>query len=180
MEVFTFWRPHSCKIQAMDYYEGIVVSYLRADRALFVNTQCLIQLNEGNNPDIMGHHWYCDALTVDFHNKTIFLCETSFSASLTSLTKRLGDWAVNWKRIGTALTRDNALPVDWPYRPWLFVPEHLVPKLTDKLLKIKQTTGVDLKAKITTLEMAQPWRYCSWNRCSESNWPSSVPDEMRV
>ncbi len=29
----------------MDYYESIVVSYLRADRALFVNTECCIQLS---------------------------------------------------------------------------------------------------------------------------------------
>ena len=29
----------------MNYYESVVIDYLRADRALFVNTECCIQLN---------------------------------------------------------------------------------------------------------------------------------------
>ncbi len=47
----------------MDYYQGVVTDYLRADRAMFVNTECCIQLDEGNNPDAFpGRHWYCDAV----------------------------------------------------------------------------------------------------------------------
>ena len=42
---------------AMDHFEGVVLDYLRADRALFVNSQCCIQLNEGANPDTSGPHW---------------------------------------------------------------------------------------------------------------------------
>ncbi|WP_223670515.1 hypothetical protein [Xanthomonas citri] len=38
----------------MDHFEGVVLDYLRADRALFVNSQCCIQLNEGANPDTSG------------------------------------------------------------------------------------------------------------------------------
>lgn len=48
----------------MNYYESVVVDYLRADRALFVNTECCIQLNESDNPDTSGPHWYCDAVVV--------------------------------------------------------------------------------------------------------------------
>jgi hypothetical protein len=29
----------------MDYYQGVVVEYLRADRSVFVNTECCIELN---------------------------------------------------------------------------------------------------------------------------------------
>ncbi|WP_407469232.1 hypothetical protein ABFU38_05100 [Xanthomonas campestris pv. raphani] len=50
----------------MDHFEGVVLDYLRADRALFVNSQCCIQLNEGANPDTSGPHWYCDAVAVSF------------------------------------------------------------------------------------------------------------------
>ncbi len=34
----------------MDYYEGVVIDYLRADRAVFVNTECCIQIKEGPAP----------------------------------------------------------------------------------------------------------------------------------
>jgi glutamate synthase domain-containing protein 2 len=36
----------------MDYYQSVVVHYLRADRALFVNTECCIQLNQSKNPEV--------------------------------------------------------------------------------------------------------------------------------
>ena len=50
----------------MDYYQGVVLEYLGADRSVFVNPECCIQLNEGDNPDTSGKHWYCDAVAVDF------------------------------------------------------------------------------------------------------------------
>lgn len=40
----------------MDYFEGVVFEFLRADRTLFINTQCCIQLNPGDNPDTSGPH----------------------------------------------------------------------------------------------------------------------------
>jgi hypothetical protein len=42
----------------MDYFQGVVTDYLRANRATFVNTECCIQLNPGPNPDTGGPHWY--------------------------------------------------------------------------------------------------------------------------
>jgi len=35
----------------VDHFEGVVLDFLRADRRLFVNSQCCIQLNPGSNPD---------------------------------------------------------------------------------------------------------------------------------
>jgi len=58
----------------MDYYQGVVIEYLRANRARFVNTECLIQLEAGDNPD-RGTHWYCDAVTIDLRESAVFLCE---------------------------------------------------------------------------------------------------------
>jgi hypothetical protein len=42
----------------MDYFQGVVTEYLRADRTIFVNTECLIQL-DGGDPPGKGRHWYC-------------------------------------------------------------------------------------------------------------------------
>lgn len=52
----------------MDYYQNVVIDYLRADRALFVNAECCIQVNPASNPDASGPHWYCDAVAADFRH----------------------------------------------------------------------------------------------------------------
>ena len=94
----------------MNYYESVVVQYLRADRALFVNTECCIQLNEAANPDSSGPHWYRDAVACDFRNHVILLCAISFSAQLSDLSKRLKGWHGNWDFVCQALARDSYVP----------------------------------------------------------------------
>ncbi len=116
----------------MDYYESVMVHYLSSDRAIFVNSECCIQLNQGGNPDTSGPHWYCDSVAADLRNKTIFLCEVSYSKGLSSLTKRLGEWHSDWEKVCYALIRDSCLDKDWPVRPWLFVPEQFVPLLLQR------------------------------------------------
>src|SRR5690348_10555109 len=113
----------------MDYYENVVFHYLRSDRALFINSECCIQLNPVPNPDTSGPHWYCDAIAVDLRGKSIFLCEVSYGKGLDSLKKRLGEWHSDWDKVCLALVRDSYLEKNWPIRPWLFVPEQLVPLL---------------------------------------------------
>jgi hypothetical protein len=49
----------------MDYYENVMMHYLRSDRAIFVNSESCIQLNQASNPDKSGLHWYCDAVAAD-------------------------------------------------------------------------------------------------------------------
>jgi hypothetical protein len=66
----------------MDYFESIVVNYLRADRATFVNTECCIQPNRADNPDASGPHWYCDAVAMELRTETVFLCEISYAKQL--------------------------------------------------------------------------------------------------
>jgi hypothetical protein len=66
----------------VDYYQGVVIDYLRANRAVFVNSECCIQLNAGQNPDSSGPHWFCDAVAVDFEKHGIFLCEISYAKAL--------------------------------------------------------------------------------------------------
>ena len=162
----------------MDYYQGVVADYLSADRAVFVNTECCIQLNEGDNPDTSGPHWYADAVVCDFRDKTVFLCEVTFSLSLAALMKRLGGWHTSWELLRTALVRDSFVPAEWDVRPWLFVPEQSVPLLVQKLRSVGEP--LLFRPRITPLEMVQPWRYRSWRRIGEAEKPDTVPPEMRV
>ena len=151
----------------MDYFQGVVTEYLRADRAVFVNTECCIQLNPGANPDTSGPHWYCDAVAVDHRKHEIFLCEITFAKSLSALQTRLTGWAANWPGVLAALVRDSALPSDWPVRPWIFVPEKLRTSLEDKIRRVSNVgTGAGQMPfpKVTALEATMPWEYCSWNR----------------
>jgi hypothetical protein len=164
----------------MNYYESVVIDYLRADRAVFVNTECCIQLNEGENPDITGPHWYCDAVAVDFRSSCIFLCEISYSRNLGALTKRLSDWHNNWPLISAALHRDSCLPSTWPCRPWLFVPQEFIPLLLRRLEKVAGEVPPNFISRITPLELVQPWRYRSWNRRGEAAKPAEVPESMQV
>lgn len=162
----------------MDYYENVVVEYLRADRSLFVNTECCIQINEGSNPDTSGPHWYCDALAVDFRNSEIYLCEISFANQLSGLNNRLNDWNNNWEGVCKALARDCHVPNRWPVRPWVFIPEELVSKLISRVEKLPQSSDMP-PPKITTLEMVPPWKYQSWNRVGELDKPDIIPENMR-
>lgn len=161
----------------MDHFEGIVVDYLRADRALFVNPQCSIQL-ESLGAVKKGASWYCDALTVDFRNSTVFLCEVSYSTTLYSLQKRLTEWAQNWEQLQSAVRRDCFFPDNWPIRPWLFVRERSIIKIVSTLVSIENRIDVKLRPKITPLEMTPPWLYNTWDRTEEAQKPGSIPKEM--
>jgi hypothetical protein len=152
----------------MDYYQGIVTEYLRADRAMFVNTECCIQLNPGANPDRTGPHWYCDAVAINLRERHVFLCEISFAAALSDLTKRLLAWHSNWHALKLALVRDLSIDASWPVSPWVFVPRERVATLERKIAKVcadSTRTADDMPyPKITFLEDVVPWKYRAWNR----------------
>jgi hypothetical protein len=155
----------------MDYFQGVVTEYLRADRAMFVNTECCIQLNPGANPDRTGLHWFCDVVAVNLRDKQVFLCEVTYAKTLGALNKRLISWASNWDLLRAALIRDCGLQQDWPVQPWLFVPHDLRMLLEEKLSKIVNLGAGQHQMplpKITDLEEVAPWKYRSWNRHDES------------
>lgn len=150
----------------MDYYQGVVTEFLRANRSTFVNTEYLIQLDEGVELG-KGRHWYCDALAVNFDSATIHLCEVTYSKTMASLLARLNGWAANWESVCAAIRRDSRLCGDWTFRPWVFVPESAQTLLLGKL----RAQGLKFASlpppRITTLESVAPWNYCSWDRASE-------------
>jgi hypothetical protein len=71
----------------MDYFQGVVTEFLRANRSTFVNTEYLIQLDEGKLP-VKSRHWYCDALAVNFEESTVFLCEVTYSKTMSAPSNR--------------------------------------------------------------------------------------------
>ena len=167
-----------------DYYQGIVVNYLRADRSIFVNPECYIQIQPGPQPP-KGSSWYCDVLAVDFGSSpsdptTVFLCEVSYSESLQRLIKRLKEWNDHWQEIRDALVKYNRLPAEWAVRPWLFVPraKGCAEKLIKALEYIDQDHQLSFKPRITPLEMVVPWEY-EWDRTEEKPKPD-IPRKWSV
>lgn len=149
----------------MDYFEGVVFEFLRADRTLFINTQCCIQLNPSDNPDTSGPHWYCDAIAVCIKRKTAYLCEITYASSPHSLFKRIKAWDSNWALVRKALARDSGVPEEWTVIPWIFVPNSNIPKV--EVFTFTLPAGNMPRPKIQSLESVMPWLYRSWNRSSE-------------
>lgn len=146
----------------MDYFEGVVVEFLRADRALFVNTQCCIQLNEGLNPDTSGPHWYCDAVAVSIKDNAGYLCEITYATPPNTLFRRLEAWGSNWLQLRQALARESGIPAEWVVTPWLFVPADNRAKVEAFVARLPRTLMPT--PKLTELESVMPWQYRSWDR----------------
>lgn len=169
----------------MPYYQDVVIDYLRADRSVFINTECCIQMNPQQSPDTSGLHWYCDAVAIDLRDEptpTVFLCEISYAEKLGALITRLRQWAANWSGVREALIRDCRVRGNWPVRPWLFVREESVPLLVRKLNALRNADGIPIfRPRITTLEAVQPWKFHLWqHRDCETEGPPTIPEEMRV
>jgi hypothetical protein len=150
----------------VDHFEGVVLDYLRANKATFVNAQFCIQLNPGSNPDTSGPHWYCDAVAINFKNKSVHLCEITYASPPASLVKRLGAWSGSWPAVCEALRRDSGIPEGWHVQPWLFVRRDIEARILAFL------AGLPISSmpppRITHLEDVLPWHYCSWDRPDEA------------
>ncbi len=161
-------RDHSSSESelTMGHFQENVTEYLRADRATFVNTECLIQLDPG---DIVsrGTHWYCDAVAVNFRESAVFLCEVTYSASMGSLVGRLQAWASNWEALCRALRRDSCVPSNFAVCPWVFIPKSNHRQFERKLSSVLSgTAGPSTMPtpRVTYLESVVPWNYPSWDR----------------
>jgi hypothetical protein len=144
----------------MDYFQGVVAEYLRADRAMFINTECLIQLNKD---DVLskGTHWYCDIVAAHFGERTLYLCEVTYSTTMQTLLARLQAWSAMWQPFCGALQRDCRVPSDWNIQPWLFIPEKNHAALTKRLIVLDKAMPMP---RITYLESVLPWKYQTWDR----------------
>lgn len=153
----------------MDHYKTVVMEYLLADKAVFVNTEWGIQLDAGGNSEKPGQHSSCDAVAIDLRHGAVYLCEIAFEHKLPTLLKKLSDWTANWDSLQTALRRDCMVPANWRVHVWVFVPKDSIEMLDGKLEHLRRTIGSKFKVKITALEDVQPWRLSTWERC-EAAW----------
>jgi hypothetical protein len=143
----------------MAYYQDVVVEYLRENRAIFTNTECCIQLNEGD-PDTSGAHWYCDALAVDLREKAVYLCEVTYGRSVGALLKRLKQWNEHWPGIKISLVRDSKVSPDWSVTPWPFMPDAFIAEAESKIQKLTPVPGETSLMpfpRLTSLESIVPW-----------------------
>ena len=148
----------------MDYFQGVVTEYLRANRATFVNTECLIQLDQ--YLPTKGRHWYCDAVAVNFVEQRVYLCEVSYAATLGALIRRLINWSNHWPAICMAISRDCGIPSSWAIHPWVFIPEKRRSLFETKIAILAKNLGAGAMPVpiATSLENIVPWEYPSWNR----------------
>ena len=149
----------------MNYFQDVMVEFLRAERTVFVNTECLIQLDLGDKPP-KGRHWYCDAVAINFEKKTAYLCEITYSSTLQSLLTRLAAWETNWQLLCDSVKRDCSVPLDWKIQPWVFVPQKCKSLLEKKLPMIKSADGQKYMPtpKIEVIEEIMPWLYRTWDK----------------
>jgi hypothetical protein len=149
----------------MDYFHRVVEEYLRSNRARFINSECLIQLDNGKDVR-KDRHWYCDFLVVDFFDRTVYLCEVTFARGLQSLTKRLNAWSRHWPEVREAIFRECQIPMDWGVKPWLFIPESYEASVLSRIVCSPAADGHAASMpvpKLTTLESILPWKYRSWD-----------------
>lgn len=147
-----------------DYYQGVVAEYLRADRGVFLNPEILLQLERGASPK-KGRSWYCDLMAVSLREKKVFLCEVTYSSSVSALIKRLGAWKTHWIELNLALQRDCCVDPSWPVVPWVFLPESRRPVYEHKLATLGEFTEHGMPVpKFTALEDVVPWKYCTWDK----------------
>ena len=146
----------------MDYYQGVVAEYLDANRAVFLNTECFIQLDPGSDTP-KGTTWYCDIVAVNLRESKVYLCEVTFSRDLSGLLKRLKTWDENWPRVCAALQRDCSIPADWPIQPWVFIPAERW-----QILQSKHQSDNMPVPRVTYLESVVPWTYSSDSRTEDA------------
>lgn len=150
----------------MDYFQGVVTEYLRANRSVFVNTEFLIKLDDGDK-QFKDRHWYCDAMAVNFKERSLYLCEITFSSTMQSLISRLQAWQNNWDELVNAVVRDSGVPANWKIQPWTFIPKKYDVVFAKKLamLKASNVQKAQMPApRVTFLEDVLPWEYRSWDR----------------
>ncbi len=151
----------------MDYFQGVVAEYLQQSvGAVFVKTECLIQLEPGKVVK-KGKSWYCDVIAVNFKKQTAYLCEVSYSTTLSALANRLRAWSENWQALRTSLKRDYSIPESWQVEPLVFIPEKLNATFEKKLQAVaKGSSGAGTNAmpspKVRYLERVTPWMYRPW------------------
>ena len=142
----------------MDYFQGVVADYLKANRCTFINPEFCFSLGPDLATAPKGTSWWVDVLAVNFAEERAYLCEVSFSKTLAAMLKRLGQWSAKWDEVQTAVRRDAHLSEGWSMTPWVFVPEAQLSIIKARMPQFP------IKPPITALEDTVPWKHCTWDR----------------
>lgn len=143
----------------MDYFQGVVLEYLRADRSCFVNPEFWIRGNLKSSHD--KPHWFVDVLAVHMKKKEVYLCEVTYAKQPRALVQRLRSWKTHWEIINQTLREDTSIGEDWPLIPWVFA--------TTDFLKVIKPVLEDLfpQGRTKSLSDVLPWMYCTYDRKEE-------------
>jgi hypothetical protein len=153
----------------MNHYKAVVMDYLQSDRAVFVNEECCLKLDDLADAEKRTERCACDAVALDLRHGAVYLCETALDDHVPSLLRKLAVWTKNWDLVKAALHRECKAPAEWRVHVWLFVPKNSIETIEEKLEQMRQTVGARFKVKLTALEDVQPWQSSSWDR-REGAW----------
>jgi hypothetical protein len=142
----------------MDYFQGVVTEFLRADRSCFINPEFWLRGTLDKAKQYEKPHWYVDVLAVHMRLKQVFLCEVTYAKKAPALIARLKSWREHWPVILQTLREDTSLPSDWPVHPWLFAPKEVMVSLRPIAMELHPDP------RFTELEDVVPWRYRTWDR----------------
>jgi hypothetical protein len=156
----------------VDYFQGVVGEFLRADRSCFVNPEFWLRGNLAKDKAYQKPHWYVDVLAAHMRHRCVYLCEVTYSKQPNKLLERLKNWHDRWDIIVETLKVDAAIPADWPVKVWIFAPEGILASIRPSILAIHPT------ARFTNLEDILPWLYCTWDRKDEQT-DELPPPELR-
>lgn len=140
----------------MDYFQGVVMEYLRADRSCFVNPEFWIRGNLTSPHE--KPHWYVDVLAVSMREKAVYLCEVTYARQPRALLLRLQSWKQHWDLINQTLKADTFIDQAWPVLPWVFAPTQTLNIIKPELLKLFPA------GRTMDLERVLPWLYCTYDR----------------
>jgi hypothetical protein len=139
----------------MDYFQGVVLEYLRANRTYFVNPEFWVRGNLQSPHD--KPHWFVDILTVNMRKKEVYLCEVTYAKQPRALIRRLNSWREHWETIDQTVREDTYIEKDWPLIPWVFATDDAM-KIIEPILKALFPNG-----KMTSLSEVLPWKYCTYD-----------------
>lgn len=156
----------------MEHYKTVVMDYLQSDSAVFLNTDCRLELDETASSEKTRQHCSCDAVAIDLRHGAVYLCDTVLSERPQALISKLSAWTKSWDSIKTALWDKCKVPANWRIHVWLFVPRDSIEMLDERLEQLRQNIGARFKVKLTALEDVQPWRSSRWAR-REEEWETN-------
>jgi hypothetical protein len=141
---------------------------LWADRGCFVNPEFWIRGNLEHPHE--KPHWFVDVLAIDMRERSVYLCEVTYTKQPRALARRLHSWKAHWDLINSTLKKDACVDKEWPLVPWVFAPPETLAIIKPELEKLFP------KAKTTSLEKVLPWLYCTYDRKPEAH---DEPKEKR-